>query len=157
MCDANTLQVASTLAKAGGQLGTAFGQAGQMEAQAKATKARGRIAEARVRRSGEKLLGTQRAKFAKAGVRVAGTPMEVMAQTAADIELEALMLRSNAAQEAAALRTGARSVRSAGLIQTGGTLLEGMRKMKPPAPKINLDVGIEGPRTDMVPIEEGLV
>ena len=140
MCDSSTLKLGSTLVQAGGQLAGAFGQAGVSDTQAALVKRRATIEEARTRKTGKRLMGTQRAKFAKAGVRVAGTPTEVISQTAADIELEALMIRSNAMQEAAALKAGARDIRSAALIRTGGTLLGDLDTFNPPAPKIEAAV-----------------
>lgn len=49
----------------------------------------GATESARLRRRNRRLLSSQRVKFAKAGVRLEGTPMEVLAQNAAELELDA--------------------------------------------------------------------
>jgi hypothetical protein len=50
-------------------------------------------AEARakaIRRSGRQLTGRQRVSFAKSGIRLEGTPLEVMAESIENIELDAI-------------------------------------------------------------------
>lgn len=44
----------------------------------------------RQRRSNDRFISQQKAAYAKAGVKTTGTPLEVMARTAADLELAAL-------------------------------------------------------------------
>jgi len=63
------------------------------------------IAEFQTRKAGARLLGKQKVSYAKSGVVItSGSPLEVMAQTASDIEVDALTirhagkLRSNAAK-----------------------------------------------------------
>ncbi len=51
--------------------------------------------EDKQRKKGLQLLGTQQALYGKAGVTMEGTPLEVMSQTAADIEKEILGTRYN--------------------------------------------------------------
>ena len=49
--------------------------------------------ERRFRKGGERLKARQRAAFAKAGVTFEGSPLEVMEQTAIELETDALMIR----------------------------------------------------------------
>ena len=58
--------------------------------QARSVKAQGREAEKISRREGSDLKGTQRVLTAKSGVAREGTPLDVLAQTAEDVELNAL-------------------------------------------------------------------
>ena len=47
----------------------------------------------RARQAGARLLGAQRAKFAAHGIELLGSPEEIFAETAAEIELEVLGIR----------------------------------------------------------------
>lgn len=49
--------------------------------------------EKKFRRGGERLKARQRALYAKAGVTPEGSPLEVTAETAREIEMDALMIR----------------------------------------------------------------
>jgi len=49
--------------------------------------------ESKHRKAGERLKGRQRTLYAKAGVTFEGTPLDVMEQTAAELETDALMIR----------------------------------------------------------------
>jgi len=55
----------------------------------------GAIEEEKQREKGRRLLGTQQALYGKAGVTGEGTPLEIMADTAMDLEKEALTIRYN--------------------------------------------------------------
>lgn len=49
--------------------------------------------EKKFRRGGERLKARQRVLYAKAGVTPEGSPLEVMEETAAELEMDALMIR----------------------------------------------------------------
>lgn len=49
--------------------------------------------ERRLRKGGERLKATQRARIAKAGVTFEGSPLEAMEQTATELETDALLIR----------------------------------------------------------------
>ena len=53
-----------------------------------------------IRQHGRKLTGAQRTKYAKAGVRLEGTPLEVMAKSIENIELDAIATRQQGRFEA---------------------------------------------------------
>lgn len=98
------------------------------------------IAEARHRRKTEKILGAQKAAWAKAGVELAGTPLIVEAETLTEAELDALAIRyagtveqsqilaqqAGFRQEEVLQRMGARQYRTAGFLGAGTTLLTGL-------------------------------
>lgn len=63
--------------------------------QAQAIQQAATYEEQKQREKGQRLLGTQQALYGKAGVTMEGTPLEVMSQTAADIEKEILGTRYN--------------------------------------------------------------
>jgi predicted ATPase len=70
------------------------------EMNAEAARKAAAFAEEQARKKTARLLGTQQAGFAKAGVAMEGTPLEVMAETAAQEEENTLALRYNYAVEA---------------------------------------------------------
>lgn len=89
---------------------------------------------AQIARMGERLAGRQRALYAKAGVEFAGTPLEVMEQTAADVEQDVLIrLRMGQQQrQALLLEAKSRKRRRKGIVKAmpwtiGSTLLTGFR------------------------------
>lgn len=49
--------------------------------------------ERKLRKGGERLKATQRARIAKAGVTFEGSPLDVMAETARELEMDALLIR----------------------------------------------------------------
>jgi hypothetical protein len=61
---------------------------------------------------------TQRARFAKAGVTEEGSPLAVMAETAALLELDAQEMNRQAQIERARLQSGAAETRRTGLFQS---------------------------------------
>ncbi len=74
------------------------GQMAYQEAQynAKLSQEMAFITERQIRQSGGKLIASQRVAYAKSGViSTTGTPLEVMANTAAEIETDALMARES--------------------------------------------------------------
>jgi hypothetical protein len=80
--------------------------------------------EARLR--GSKLRSAQRVAFAKGGVSLqAGTPLDVFAESAGQVELNALRRRARFREEAAAQRAGGKSALTGGITSGIGTLLGG--------------------------------
>jgi len=84
------------------------------------------------RREGEKILGTQRALFGKAGVTFEGSPLMLMEQTAADVEMDALMIERGGVltsqryqSEATLSRMKGQAASRAGYYGAGTTLLTG--------------------------------
>lgn len=86
----------------------------------------------RKRRENKRLLATQRSRYAKAGVVEEGTPLELLAETAGLLELEALDYDRQKRMEAAGLRAQGAADRAlgsnqarAGYLNAGSTLLSG--------------------------------
>ena len=61
-----------------------------------------------IRRSGRQLTGAQRVSFAKSGIRLEGTPLEVMAQSMENIELDAIATKQQGEFQAKQLETQAK-------------------------------------------------
>lgn len=100
-----------TLAQAGGQIGTGVLARSAANQQASLSDRAAKAAREDELRKGRRLAGKQRAQFAKGGVRIdEGTPLDVLAQTAADAEL-------NAIRAAFAHEQDAKNFRSVGKIQ----------------------------------------
>jgi len=85
------------------------------------------------RKEGEKILGRQRALFAKRGVTFEGSPLLLMEQTAADIEMDALMIERGGKvagqryqSEAVLSRMEGTAAKRAGYYGAGTTLLTGV-------------------------------
>lgn len=111
----------SSIASGNQQAAAAKAQAQGLKDQAKAAEYNRQVAELgarnvekageyevdKQRQAGRKLLGAQKAGFGAAGVEMAGTPLEVMASTAADLEMEAIATRYNYAVDAARYRSQA--------------------------------------------------
>jgi len=79
---------------------SAMAQVGQYKLQAKAYKEEADLIRANglwtatyIRSEGDKLKGTQLATYAKAGVTLEGTPLDVLSETARQVELDALMAK----------------------------------------------------------------
>lgn len=86
--------------------------------------------EKQVRRERSRLLSRQAALYGKAGVKMEGSPLDVMAETAAESELEALMTRKYGAVKAGQALSQAqidrfmgRAGAQAGYLRAGTTLL----------------------------------
>lgn len=63
------------------------------EREAKETQVAAAYEESKLRKGGERLKARQRALYAKAGVTPEGSPLEVMEQTAVELEMDALLIR----------------------------------------------------------------
>lgn len=87
------------------------------EAQAVDAIERGELEESRQRSSTQQLIGSQRARLAAQGIEIdSGSALEVQEDTAALGEMDALMIRNNAAREAWGYRTQAADYRNQGTI-----------------------------------------
>ncbi len=129
------LVVGATASVAGGisamQQGKA--QAKALGQQAERQKEAGELEAARKRREARFLQGAQAARFAKAGVDITGTPLQVMEETAKQQELDAMLLRFGG--DIAATRTKsegelAKRRGTSGLIKglgSGATILSGIK------------------------------
>lgn len=119
---------------AAGVAASAYGQYASAQTQEKAykyneaiTKRKGAQEEQAHRDRLRKLLSSQRALYAKAGVDLSsGSPLLVMEETAYEGEKEALAIRTGAQEESSLLRFYGSSASRAGTIGSGGTLLTGL-------------------------------
>jgi hypothetical protein len=88
---------------------SAVAQYKQAKRTRKELRIRGRIAAEEVRRETAQLIGAQRARFAKAGVAVEGTPTDVIASTRETEELRALRTQFSFEAEGRAIKQQAKS------------------------------------------------
>ena len=113
-----------TLIQAGTQIGT--GISAQSAAKGQAREARALAAQAAddERRKGRRLAGSQRAAFGKSGVKIdEGTPLDVLAQTAADAETNALRAAFFFEQQAADFKSIGKTALTRGILGAGATIL----------------------------------
>lgn len=106
----------------------------ESEAKQKQLETRERVK--RQRSENDRFKAKQRAAFAKAGITSTGTPLEVMSQTAADLELAALdtayageSQRQSLLQRASVNRYRADSVGRAKPLAVGATVLGGANQL----------------------------
>ena len=102
------------------------------ERDAKAAKAAAGYDASQKRKETERLLGRQRALYGKSGVTMEGSPLELMSETAAEGELDALMIERTGSvgaqryqEEATLSRMKGSSARKASYWGAGTTLLTG--------------------------------
>lgn len=133
------LMLAGTGLAAAGQIssGIAAGRAADFNARvaeqnAELERWRSARDERLFRRDARRLQGKQRAAIAKSGVTTAGSPLEVLAETAAQAEEEALAIRfggnvahDRAKAQASLHRFEGRQRRLAGALGAGSSLLTG--------------------------------
>ena len=100
-------------------------QAKELKKQAELTRQAGEFEVARLRETEERTQARQRVAFAKSGVRRTGTVLEVMKQTAQEVEEEALNIQFGAESGAQARLFEAKQVKKAGQIGGVTTLLTG--------------------------------
>lgn len=110
-----------------GQLKAGRDQAAAFDYNARITEKKTNQAEFDSRQRLKRLISSQRALYAKAGVDLAsGSPLLVLAETAAEGEREALSIRSGGRSDADLQRIYGRQAGSAGIIGAGSTLLTGL-------------------------------
>jgi hypothetical protein len=114
----------STLAQAGVQIGAGLSAGGAAKDQARLARARAAMAAEDERRKGRRLAGKQRAALGKAGVEVdEGTSLDILAQTAADAETNAIRAALSFEQQAAELESAGKVARTRGILGAGTTIL----------------------------------
>ena len=94
-------------------------------------KAGTEVDKARAEREGKRLLARQRAMYAKSGVKMEGSPLEVLADTQAELDLDQMIIEHGGQSRASAyerkgmfLRQAGRSAQQASYIRAGASLLE---------------------------------
>ncbi len=139
MCDPISLSLAGTAIGAAGSIvsGVQGAQAAAFNARVAENRARAEQARAnfeieRMRENARQVRGAQRARFASAGVQIAGSPLAVIEDTAEDEELEvqSILFGSRATQanlraQAGLSRFEGQGQLFSGLTRAAGTVLSG--------------------------------
>lgn len=127
MCDPFTaIAIAGTVASIGASIAGGVQQQAAAKANAKAATQAAAFDELRQRERAQKLLAQQRVGYAKGGVTLEGTPTEVLADTAADAEIDALAIRWGGASRAAAFKAQGQQALIGGVTGAAGALLTGV-------------------------------
>lgn len=92
--------------------------------------------ESEIRRRNRQVLGRQRARFAKSGLKLEGTPLLVQADTAAEGEMDALAARRGGEVRANQLSDRSRALRGQAGASVGRTLLTGVLRRNPGFPTL---------------------
>lgn len=131
-----TLTTLGTIATVGGLVMGARGSQVQGQAtQAAAsyniaqTQELARVEEARQRRDAERQMGRMRAGIAKSGATSEGTPLMVLAESAANAEIDALNTRWTADNQINQEALRARSAERESYYRTGTSLLSGVGRL----------------------------
>jgi len=82
-----------------------------------------------IRSQAARQIGAPRAQIGKSGATTAGTPLMVLAESAANAEIDALNATYTGARQAALYRAGGANARSQARTMAGTTLLSGMSKI----------------------------
>lgn len=105
----------------------------QADAQAQASRYNAQLARAeggaeadRIRRAGRRELGRQRTQLGASGVRVEGSPLDLLVANAAEIERDAVSAMIAARNTAALDEAQAKSAKRAGRTSAGASLLSGL-------------------------------
>ena len=131
------LTAGAALLQAGGSLMEGLSASRSLRSQARAEESnavmalvRGKQKEDLIRRRARRHLGKVRAAAGKAGVRMTGSPIDAIAASAAEFEIDAMNARFNAEAEAQQARTRAKAARKkakrsvvGAAIKTGTALL----------------------------------
>lgn len=89
----------------------------------------GQVNEGRLQREARRDIGTLRARVAKTGARMEGTPLMVLAESEADAELDLLDQRWSTQQTASTYRRSGRQSQREGYYRAGTSLLTGVGNM----------------------------
>lgn len=108
------------------QQGKAAQKAGEYNAQAALMEAKSR--ENAQRAESYRRIGTIRANIGKSGATTAGTPLMVLAESAANAEIDALNTEWTANRQADVYRAGGANARKQGNIMAGTSLLQSFGK-----------------------------
>ena len=105
-------------------------EAKQLRANAVLAEEEAKVNESRQRRMSYKMLSSARAAVGASGITIEGSPMDVLEESAAQAELDALLIRHGGAVKAATYRNQARLTRHSGKVSRtlgflnfGGSLL----------------------------------
>lgn len=125
MCD-----VMTALGVAGSVVG-GMAQQGQMNAQAKVAQQAGAFNAQRIREQGHQALGAMRAAVGKSGFQMEGSPLDVLAQSAGDVEMDAEAARHQGAVQAATYKAAGKGAMWGGVFGAGKVLAgsEGFRDL----------------------------
>jgi hypothetical protein len=120
------LQIAGVSLQVFGALMSASESSRGLKFDAREVLREGKLAALRMREEGERVQSAQRTGFAKGGVILSGTPLEVMAETANIAESNALEIERSAARQAKELRRAARRKKRAGIFGAAGAAVGGI-------------------------------
>lgn len=116
MCD-----VMTAIGTAGSVVG-GLAQKGQMDAQAKQAQAAGAFNAARIREQGHDVMGRMRAAIGKSGLQNEGSPLDALAQSAGDIELDATAAEHQGRVQAATYKAAGKGAMWGGVFGAGKVL-----------------------------------
>lgn len=116
MCD-----VMTAIGMAGSVVG-GLAQQGQMNAQAKQAREAGSFNAARIREQGHDVMGRMRATLGKSGLQNEGSPLDALAQSAGDIELDATAAEHQGRVQAATYKAAGKGAMYGGIFGAGKVL-----------------------------------
>lgn len=85
--------------------------------------------ESLIRQEAARRMGTIRSQIGKSGATSAGTPLLVLAESAANAEIDALNAQYTGQRQAALYRAGGANAKAQGRVMAGASLLSGASKI----------------------------
>ena len=117
--------VVSTAANVGGSMMQGKARQSADNYNADLAEQQGAYEVAKLAEREESLNSTQRAMYAKAGVAMSGSPLEVMIKSRSDFEMDKAAAKYNSESKANMLRYEGKQAKTAGMFNAGNALLQG--------------------------------
>lgn len=122
-------------------------QQGQAAADAAKTQAQialdeGRLEESRIRRASRRELAAQENAFRRSGIALEGSPLDLLAQNAGEMERNAVNVRRGTSNQVALLRTRADMAREAGRLGAASNALQGIANVGTGAASLGFAAGL---------------
>lgn len=123
------LAVGGTLAQAGAARAQGKAEAAAAEFNARSAEQEASSRENLTRQESMRRMGAIRSQIGKSGATSAGTPLLVLAESAANAEIDALNAQYTGQRQAALYRAGGANAKAQGRAMAGTTLLSGASKI----------------------------
>lgn len=118
-----------TLAQAGAAQAQGKAEAAAAEFNARSAEQEAASRENLIRQESARRMGMIRSQIGKSGATSAGTPLLVLAESAANAEIDALNAQYTGQRQAALYRAGGANAKAQGRVMAGASLLSGMGKI----------------------------
>lgn len=123
------MAIGGTIMQAGAMRAQGKAEAAAAEFNARSAEQEASSREALIRQEAARRMGTIRSQIGKSGATSAGTPLLVLAESAANAEIDALNAQYTGQRQAALYRAGGQNARSQARVTAGASLLSSASKI----------------------------